>query len=225
MLRTNVRYSNTGEPLRTLLVTSPEPHEGKSIVVANLALVIAQADLSVVVVDGDLRTPQQEELFSLAVYNDGLSQALLDGAVDGKLQPVPVKGLMVLPAGDLPENPAELLGFRHMQKLLQQLSQEADVVLLDSPPVLPVADAAVLAQTVDGVLLVVQAGRTRRGPLQQAVETLQKVGANVVGVVLNAVPGQKGSYYYYSSDGTYENGSRARKRRPWHLFGKSRKAD
>jgi succinoglycan biosynthesis transport protein ExoP len=204
-LCTNIRFSSADKPLKTLLVTSPDVAEGKSIIVANLSAAMAQAGLRVIAVDADLRRPRLHQLFSLDLNGQasangmsrGLTEALPEGRTDGNLQPTQVDGLSVLPSGGLPPNPAELAGSDHMRELLHTLAQQADVVLLDSPPLLAVADAIALAQAVDGVLLVVVAGRTQRQTARQAVEGLRQVGANLVGVVLNAVPTRKGSYDRY----------------------------
>jgi capsular exopolysaccharide synthesis family protein len=242
VLCTNVRFSSVDRPLRTLLVTSPGVLEGKSITVANLAVAMVQAGLRVVAVDADLRRPRLHHLFGLDLGHEGtderlwwgLSGSLLEGRTDGQLHPTQVEGLTILPSGELPPNPAELMGSQQIQQLLHQLAQEVDVVLIDSPPVLPVADATALAQAVDGVLLVLEAGYTRRGAARQAVDSLRQVGANLVGVVLNAVPIHKGSYYY-SYNGYHGNGKGRPKHRPrwrkgplatvWRLFGRRRKAD
>ncbi len=231
-LCTNIRFSGVDNPLRTLLVTSPSLTEGKSITVANLAVAMAQAGLRVVAVDADLRRPRLGQLFGLDLREQvtterlwwGLSGSLLEGRTNGQLRPVQVQGLRVLPSGELPPNPAELMGSQHMQRLLHELAQQVDVVLIDSPPVLPVADATALAKAVDGVLLVLEAGHTRRKAARQAVESLRQVGANLVGVVLNGVPTDRGSYYY-SYHETYGNGRGKRKHRRRRLFGKRRKAD
>jgi len=209
--------------------------EGKSITVANLAVAMAQAGLSVVAVDADLRRPWLHQLFGLDPHRGGLTRALLEGSTDGRLQPAQVEGLTVLPAGEVPPNPAGILGSQRMQELLAELAQQVEVVLIDSPPVLSVTDAAVLAQGVDGVLLVLEAGHTRREAARQAVERLRQVGANLVGVVLNAVPTHNDSYYYYSYNGYHGNGSGRRKHRlrRWkgplavaqRLFGRRWKAD
>jgi len=242
-LCTNVRFSSVDRPLRTLLVTSPGFTEGKSIAAANLAVAMTQAGLRVVAVDADLRRPRLGQLFGLDLGEGvtgerlwwGLSGSLLEGRTDGRLHPVQVEGLRVLPSGELPPNPAEIMGSQHMQKVLHELAGQADVVLIDSPPVLPVADATALAQAVDGVLLVLEAGHTRRQVARQAVESLRQVGANLVGVVLNRVPTRKSGYYYSSYHETYGNGSGRRKHRPRRrkgplaavrrLFGRRRKAD
>jgi succinoglycan biosynthesis transport protein ExoP len=236
VLRTNIRFSGVDRPLRTLLVTSPSAAEGKSIAVANLAVAMAQAGLSVVALDADLRRPRLHQLFDLDPRREGLTRALLEGNLNGRLHfpLLRLKRLRVLPSGELPPNPAELLGSQRMQELLHELAQQVDIVLIDGPPVLPVADAAVLAQAVDGVLLVLYAGKTRRETARHAVESLRQVGANLVGVVLNAVPTHKSSYYYYHQ-GYHEDGSGRRKHRlrRWkgplaavrRLFGRRRKAD
>ena len=213
-LRTNIRMSSLDDPLVTLLVTSPSTTEGKSITVANLAVAMSQTGIKVVVVDADLRRPRQHRLFSLE-QSQGLTESLLAGRVDGNLHLTEsVDGLCVLPSGELPPNPAELLGSRRMEDLLSELAGLVDLVIVDSPPLLPVTDAAVLAQRVDGVLVVLQAGVTRRAEAQHAVERLRQVNANVLGAVLNAVPMRKGGhYYYYYYHRYYENGSERRRRK------------
>lgn len=196
VLRTNIRYSSVDRPLQVLLVTSPGPVEGKSVVAANLALALAQAGLRTALVDADLRRPRQHRLFGLHP-KEGLTGALLAGSTDGRLQPTEVEGLSLLPAGEKPPNPVELLGSQRMRELREELRGSFDAVVVDSPPVLIGADAAVLGQMADGVLLVVNAGETRRDAARQAVESLRQVGANVIGVVLNRVPSRRGGYYYY----------------------------
>ncbi len=204
-LRANIRYASVDRPLRTLSVTSPTAAEGKSFTVANLAIVFAQAGLRVMVIDGDLRRPRQHLIFQIPPKG-GLVRSLVDGGTDIQLQATEVKGLVLLPAGDRPPNPAELLGSTRMRELLRRLAGEADMVLVDCPPVLPVADVMALAREVDGVLLVVQAGVTRRPALRQALESLQQVGARVIGVVLNGIPTHKGGYYYHYYHAEYDDG-------------------
>ena len=130
--------------------------------------------------------------------------------MDGRLQSSQVEGLKVLPSGERPPNPSELLGSRRLRGLLDELAKNADVVVIDSPPVLPVTDAAVLAQDVDGVLLVVDAGETKRETVQRAVESLRQVGAYLIGVVLNRVSTRRSGYYYQEY---YDDGHEKRKRR------------
>ena len=205
-LRTNIQYSSVDNPLRTLLVTSTDPTEGKTTTVANLGTVMAQAGLSVIVVDSDLRRPVLHQYFE-ASRNLGLTNALLDKSpsTDGYLQETEVENLRVLASGPLPPNPSELLNSQRMRELIEQLKGEADVLLFESPPIRAGTDASILANQVDGVLLVVDAGSTRQGMAQRGKEQLDKVGANLLGVALNKLShrGRGGYYYYYyySSEG------------------------
>ena len=216
MLKNNLRLSDRDKPFRTILVTSPSPEEGKSVVAANLAVTMAASGLSVVIVDADLYRPRLGELFNLK-SSDGLTGCLLDGAIDGRLQASEVDGLSVITSGNnLPSYPAELLGSHSMGDLFDQLSSRADLTLIDSPPVLSLADAAVIATLVDGVLLVLKSGRTRPAAAQQAVSQLQHVGANLVGVALNAIPPRSGTYNYYYHDYYHpaDDGDREQVNRP-----------
>jgi capsular exopolysaccharide synthesis family protein len=213
-LRTNIQFSAVDNPLRTLLVTSTNPTEGKTTTVANLGTVMAQAGLSVIVVDSDLRRPALHQYFE-ASRNLGLTNALLDKnlSTDGYLQATEVENLRVLTCGPLPPNPSELLNSQRMRELMEQLKEEADVLLFDSPPILAVTDASILANQVDGVLLVVDAGATRRGVAQRGKEQLDKVGANVFGAALNKLSHRgRGGYYYYYYYSSEEGGERRKKR-------------
>ena len=209
-LRTNIQFSMLSKPLKTLLVTSANPLEGKSTTVANLGVVMAQAGMSVVIVDSDLRRPLVHEIFQLS-KEEGLTDVLLQGNphFDSYLQATNVKNLRVLTSGTLPPNPSELLGSKQMTELIERLKGKADVVLFDSPPTLAVTDAAVLANQVDGVLLVIDAGACRREPAVQAMMKLNKIGANILGAVLNKVSPRSSSYYYYS----YSEKGETKKRR------------
>jgi capsular exopolysaccharide synthesis family protein len=205
VLRANLRYSNVNKPLRIILVTSPNPLEGKSVTVANLAVTMAQSGLNVVVVDADLRRPRLHQLFGVDVPKSGngseqpwwgLTGALLDGNTHNRLYPTQIKRLWLMPSGELPPNPAEMVGSQPLQKLLTELAQKVDIVLIDSPPVLPVADAAALAQATDGVLMVLKSGSTRQESARQAVKSLRQVDAHLVGAVLTGVPVSRRQYYY-----------------------------
>jgi non-specific protein-tyrosine kinase len=219
-LRTNIQFSSVDKPIRRLLVTSPSPTDGKSITAANLATVMAQAGQSVVLVDGDLRRPVLHKIFKLP-NAAGVTSAMLarsNPSADGCLLPTQVENLQLLTSGPLPPNPSELLGSQRMSKLIEDLEQEADMLIFDSPPTLVVTDAAVLAKQVDGVLLVIDARTTREEVARRAMEELAKVGAPVLGVVLNKVPvSRRGGYgyyyyhYYYYSDS--EGGDKKARRR------------
>jgi len=198
VLRTNLRFAGVDKELRTILVTSPAPSEGKTVTAANLAVVLAQSGLRVALVDADLRRPRQHHLFNIPSSAEGVTESLVEGKTDGRItQPLADFDLRLLPAGALPPNPVEMVGSQRMRQLLEGLASEADVVVVDSPPVLSMADAAVLAQAVDGVLLAVEANKTRRGAAQDAVLSLQQIGANVLGIVLTQVPQRNSRYYYY----------------------------
>jgi len=198
ILRTNIQFSAIDKPLKAIVVSSPNPAEGKSVTIANLAVVMAQAGARVVIIDSDLRRPVIHKIFNLP-NKEGLTNVLLQDRplVDGYLQSTEVENLRVLTTGPLPPNPSELLGSQKMTDLIENLKEETDVVLLDSPPALPVTDAAVLSSKTDGVLLITDAGNTRRDTARRAKEDLMRVGANILGVVLNKLSVRGASYYYY----------------------------
>jgi non-specific protein-tyrosine kinase len=205
VLRTNLQFSTVGKPMKTLMVTSSKPKEGKSTTASNLAIIVAQSGKKVILVDGDLRRPVQHQVFELDNEN-GLSSAFLDtkASIDRFMKPVTTDSLSVLPSGPVPHNPSELLDSARMIEVIEDLKSRADIVIFDSPPVLSVADATILATKMDGVLLVVDSGYTRRGTAKRAKEILQGIGANIVGVVVNrAVVKAEADYYDYSygSDG------------------------
>lgn len=198
ILRTNLQFSALDNPPRTLMTTSPNPGEGKSTTLANLGVVMAQQGQRVILVDTDLRRPTLHRFFGLP-NSVGLTTALLQAnpVADGFVQPTRIENLQVLTSGPLPPNPAELIGSERFKALLEDLKQHADVVLLDSPPVLAVTDAAILARQVDGVVMVVEAGGTRRPLATSAKDALEKVGAKVLGVALNRLRPRGDGYYYY----------------------------
>jgi capsular exopolysaccharide synthesis family protein len=198
-LRTNIQFSSVDRPTRTLLVTSSGPSEGKSTTAANLAVVMAQTGKRVIAVDADLRRPVLHRVFGVP-NNTGITTALLAGdnmSLEGHLRPTKVENLSLLTSGPIPPNPSEILGSHRMASLIESLTQLADIVIFDSPPVLAVTDAAVLGRQVDGVVLVVDARQTREQVLARAVSELQNTGANLLGVVLNRLDSRAGGYYYY----------------------------
>jgi capsular exopolysaccharide synthesis family protein len=219
VLRTNLQFSALDKPLSTLVVTSAAPGEGKSTTISNLAAVMAQSDKRVILVDADLRRPSLHKLLKLP-NNVGLSTALLDKGRDPAvyLQDTDVPNLRVMTTGPIPPNPAEMLNSARMHEMIEVLRGEADVVLFDTPPVLAVADTSILASQVDGTLLVVWAGKTRGELLMQAVERLQSLGIQPLGVVLNKLTQRKGgyyysNYYYYASREGGEEGDKGKGRR------------
>jgi capsular exopolysaccharide synthesis family protein len=185
------------------LVTSPDSGTGKTTTVANLGVVCAQAGLRVVLVDADLRRPSLHKQFGLT-NGVGLTDLLVGDVqcVTDCVVPTRISGLSIVPSGAVPPNPSELLGSARMGIALEEFHELADLVLLDSPPTLLVADAAVLARLVDRVLLVLRAGETRRDAARQALDNLAQVGGRVIGTVLNAISVHRGSAYYrYYSEG------------------------
>ena len=180
-LRTNIEFSRLETPLHSLLVTCADGETDKSSALANLAVVMAQAG-DRVVVDGDLRRPRQHEIFGLG-NSRGLTDWLKERGTPALVE-TSVANLRLLPSGPLPPNPVALLSTNRLAELLAQLAVDADYVLVDAPPVLAVTDAALWAGKVDGVLLAVHAGRTRREHAQRAKTVLEKVQARIVGAVL-----------------------------------------
>ena len=197
-LRTNLQFVSPDKPLQTLLVTSPGPEEGKSTMLANLAVAMAQSEKKVILVDCDLRRPSLHKLFGVT-HRQGLTTMMVDNkALNAPpLQETGVAGLELLASGELPPSPSDLLGSQRMDRVLAALRERADVVLIDAPPVLAVTDAALLSTKVDGVLLVVSAGQTRRDSVQAAKAKLEQVNAHVIGAVLTNVSFDANMQRYY----------------------------
>jgi len=225
-VRTNIQFMAVDQPAKSVLITSPNPGEGKSITAANLAVTMAQAFLKTIVVDTDLRQPSMHRIFGLP-NNQGTTNLIRSTELDINecLQDSGIENLQVLTSGSLPPNPAEILGSQRMTELLQQLEEMADVIVFDSPPVMAVTDATVLSNQVDGVILVLRAKRTRRDSARESIRRLQQVNANLLGSVLNHVPGGKGYYQSYSvythSDSTAIDVGHT-DQRWWHRFNGSK---
>ena len=194
-LRTSLIFSGLDHPLTTLLVTSATPEDEKSLTLANLAVTMAQGGRKTILVDCDLRRPRQHELFGVAMQ-PGFTELIREGGAKPALAATGVEDLLLLPAGTVPPNPADLLSSRRMEGAIAALKSRADIVLFDAPPVLAVTDAALLASKLDGVLLVVSAGQTRREHALRAKELLEKIHVHLVGTVLtNATPDRSVSVY------------------------------
>ena len=193
LLRNKIQVMSADWPHRIIMVTSPIPSEMKSMVVANLGIVLAQAGHKVIIVDANLRQPVQHVIFQIP-NRHGLAELLYSPKLefDGHLQKTEVGNLQVLTVGALPPSyPSEILGSMYMGDLLRRLAQHADIVLCDSAQATTIADAAVLSGQVDGVVLVLEAGKTRRGVAEQAVDNLQQAGAHLLGVVLSPLAANK----------------------------------
>lgn len=197
-LRTSIQFLGLDRTIQTVLVTSAGPDEGKSTTLANLAVTFAEAGREVLAVDCDLRRPSLHQLFDLP--NDGgLTTAIREERpLIDVLLPTSVPHLRLLPSGPLPPNPSEILGSQRMDRIIETLRTYADIVLFDAPPLIAVTDAAVLGVKMDGVLLVVSAGKTKRDHALRAKSLLEKVNAKVLGVVLNNVKFDGSMYQYYS---------------------------
>jgi polysaccharide biosynthesis transport protein len=206
-LRTNLQFVDIASGSRSIVMTSSVPGEGKSLTSLNLAIGAAEAGMRAVLVDADLRRP------SLASYLGiegavGLTTVLIGRTGFREvIQPFGGTGLDILPAGQIPPNPSELLGSPAMSKLLDELSTIYDIIIMDSPPLLPVTDAAVLSRVAEGTLVVVGADRIHRPQLQEALDSLGTVKANLLGVVLNKVARRDGAGYGYGAYRTYEGGA------------------
>jgi capsular exopolysaccharide synthesis family protein len=198
-LRTNLTFAALDRPLRTVMLTAPGVEDGKSTVLANLAVSIAQTERRVLVVDSDLRRPCLHELFGVA-NEAGLTTLLADPNARAKppFQETGVAGLSVLTSGPLPERAADVVASKRMDEVIAWLAEQADMVLFDSPPINVVSDAAVLATRLDGVLLVVRERRTQREAVRQAMASLQRVNAHVLGSVLTGVGLDRSMASYYS---------------------------
>ncbi|MBK7896868.1 MAG: polysaccharide biosynthesis tyrosine autokinase [Anaerolineaceae bacterium] len=216
VLRTAIQFSIVDKKNSILLLTSGVPAEGKSTTAGNLAVVLAQAGNHVLLIDGDLRRPSQHTLFGLS-NKRGVTSLLLKlnvddsdievrNLVDDTVQPTQVEGLQVMTCGPIPPNPSELLGSSKMRHLLSVLDKQFDFVIIDSPPMLSVTDAAVLSALAGTTLVVVRANKSRKGEFKQVVARLADVNANLAGVVLNSLKaGSDGYkiYYYYRDPYTY----------------------
>jgi len=202
-LRTNIQFTSPDHPLHTLLITSPGPGDGKSTVASNLAVAVSQGGRRVTMVDGDMRRPTLHK--RLNVENQGGLSALFiqpNLYLNGNLQSTGMPGLNVLTGGNVPPNPAELLGSAKMLDILRAVKDETEMVIIDSPPVTSVTDAVVLAPGVDGVLIVVRPGVTKLAAAREAINELKRAGANILGLIVNGVRAEdiryySGYYHYY----------------------------
>lgn len=200
-IRTNILYSSIDEEVRSIMVTSAGPGEGKSTTTANLAVVFAQQGKTVLLVDADLRKPTVHYTFNMT-NTSGLTSVLTNQMpLKEAVHTNDEKNLYVLPSGPIPPNPSELLGSRAMKHFLEQALEEFDLVLFDTPPVLAVTDAQILANLCQGSLLVVSSGKTEKDALLKTKELLTSTNGKLLGVVLNNKKAdKKGNYYYYGTN-------------------------
>lgn len=197
-LRTNLFYALVDEPPRVIAVTSPGPGEGKSVTCANLGVVLAQAGKDTLILDCDLRKPSMHKNFGLRSLR-GMVDVLIDERPLSEVWHEPVANLKLLPVGIVPPNPSELLESRRFSELLSRMREEFDYVLVDVPPVGLVSDPLILATQVDGVLLVVNAQKTRKANVRRSMRSLEAVEASVLGTVMNNVNASRKGYAQYQS--------------------------
>lgn len=200
-LRTNIQFASIGKEVKSILVTSTQPGEGKTTTAANLAVVMGQAGKNTVYVDGDLRRPTGWETFQLHNLKGVTSYLVGNDALDDIIQTTDIPNLSIITSGPIPPNPAELLGSKEMGQFIEELKTRFDMVIIDSAPSLAVADPAVLSTHVDGCLLVISSGKTNDDLAEKVKKQLEMVNANILGVVLNNMPRSKkeAGYYYYES--------------------------
>jgi polysaccharide biosynthesis transport protein len=200
-LRTNITYASADKVIKSLIISSPQPGEGKSTTVANLAIAFAQLRKRVLLIDTDLRKPVQHNVFGHP-RGPGIAEYLIGEITDFStlILKTKVDNLSIVTAGGLPPNPSELLGSNRMSELVAQLEQDWDMVLFDSPPIVAVTDASMISAEIDAMVMVVKAGQTDKSAIDRAIDTLNNVKAPLVGVILNAANpetlGGKYSYYY-----------------------------
>jgi capsular exopolysaccharide synthesis family protein len=199
-IRTNVEFASVDQELKTLLVTSSGPSEGKSSTTANLGVVFAQQGKKVLLIDGDLRKPTVHYTFKLD-NRIGLSTVLVgEKTLEEAVKETDVPNLDILTCGPIPPNPSELLGSKAMKQMVQIAQETYDVIIFDTPPVLAVTDAQILANICDGSIIVVRSEQTEYEAIQKAKELLEPAHAKMLGIVLNDVAQKKSNtYYYYGS--------------------------
>jgi len=204
-IRTNIQFANVDKAIKTILVTSPTPGEGKTTTLANIAAAMAQGGNKVLIIDADMRKPRVHKVLELN-NNRGLAELLLEqGSPMDYIQGHEVLGIDVLTSGNIPTNPSELVQSKAMKQLMESLKEEYEYIFVDTPPVLPVTDSTIMSTYIDSVLLVIQSGAINRELVNKAKNALLQVGANILGVVLNKIQvkdtrAYNSYYYYYAED-------------------------
>jgi succinoglycan biosynthesis transport protein ExoP len=203
-IRTNLQFLDVDHPARTIVITSSLPGEGKTTVAVNLAVVLAQSGLRVLLIEADMRRPRVTRYLGM-ISGAGLSNVLSGTArLTELIQPYGDGRLTVLAAGPMPPNPSEMLGSKQMKVLLAEARQHSDYVILDAPPLLPVTDGAVLAAAADGAILIARHGVTTDAQLRQAATNLHRIDAKLLGVLLNRIPPKAAESYGYGYQYVYD---------------------
>ena len=196
-LRTNVHYTNIDKEVKLIQVTSSVQGEGKSTITANYAVTVAQSGKKVLIVDCDLRRPQIHKIFNVSNTN-GLSNVLVgDNQMDKNIKDTKVPNLFILTSVPIPPNPPEMLDSKRMKELILSLKDHFDMILLDSPPIMPVTDGLILSQIVDGTIVIVSLGSTEKDAFKKTMLSLENIGANILGTVINKASSKAGYYVNY----------------------------
>ena len=217
VLRTNIQYSSFDKPLKTIVVTSTGPMEGKTTTIINLAVTFAQMGSKVLLIDSDLRRPKIHKVFGMSNRTGLTNYLALRDDYKNYIRTCDIANLDILCCGTIPPNPSELLMSNSMKEFLNKVKVEYDIILLDAPPVGNVTDASIISTYVDGTILVASSGTVEIEGLKRAKENLVKVNANILGVVLNKLDkNSKGNYYYYyyyyyGEDGQSKNKKKRKK--------------
>lgn len=200
-IRTNIQFSMVDKKIQTLLVTSAIAESGKTTVAVNLAAAFAAEGTRVLVVETDMRKPRIHKIFK-SEKSQGIANLITnrDLLLEDVVQQSSIKNLSFLTCGPIPPNPSELLNSNRMTELIEEMKQQYDLVVFDSPPVLAVTDAQILSSKVDGTLFVIPEGEVKKEEVHDAAERLKKVNANVLGTIMNKVELDAEAYYYYESD-------------------------
>jgi len=220
-IRTSVLLSFSGKPPKRIVITSPNPAEGKTTTVVNTAIALSQTGAKVLIIDADLRKPRMHKVFN--DENDtGLSNLLSGNAdLESVIKKTKVPNLSYIQSGPIPPNPSELIGSSLFKSMMETLSERFDHIVIDSPPILGFADSVILSVSVDGIILVVLGGKTPRETLHRAKEVLYQVNAKILGVVINRVDIHRSDYgYYYYRHHYYYGGEGKRKREIPYISGK-----
>ena len=192
-LRTNIQYSSFDKEYKTIVVTSSEPAEGKTTTAGNLAIAIAQGESKVLLIDCDMRKPSLHKRFRIS-NNYGLSDLLIHKKTMEDVAVQYNQNLAIIPAGKIPPNPSEMLGSKAMTTFLEEMKNHFDYIIMDTPPIGAVTDSQVLSTKVDGTILVVKAGQTKKDVVMNSVNAIKKVNGNIIGTVLNGVEQSKNKY-------------------------------
>lgn len=212
-LRTNIQFSSFDKKIQTMMITSSGPGEGKSTTASNLAVVMAEGGAKTILIDCDQRKPRLHKIF-LTSNKVGLSDILAEKVrFEDAINDVSIENLSLLTSGTKPPNPSELLASKRMQSFVEELKEKYDCIIIDTPPVIAVTDAQLVARYVDGCLLVVAASQAQREAAIKAKQLLEKVNANILGTILNKLEVREKGYYGYYYSYYEEDGKKVKKKK------------